>query len=54
MHLRLALVTSATLLFALGASGLLGPWSLATAMVLFVGTAVVTAIAWEEGDRKAI
>ena len=50
MRLRLGLVTFATLLFSLGAVGLIGEWALATAVVLFVGTAVITAIVWEERD----
>ena len=48
MHLRIGTVTAATVLFLAGAIGLLGPWSLATAVVLLVGTSVATAIAWEE------
>jgi hypothetical protein len=50
MRLRLGLVTFATLLFVLAAVGLVGDWALATAVVTFVGTAVITAIAWEERD----
>ena len=50
MRLRLGLVTFATLLFVLGAVGLIGEWALATAVVVFVGTAVITAIVWEERD----
>jgi hypothetical protein len=53
MRLRLGLVTFATLLFILGAVGLVGEWALATAVVLFVGTAVITAIVWEERDTEA-
>ena len=48
MHFRIGTVTAATALFLAGAIGLLGPWSLATAVVLLVGTSVATAIAWEE------
>jgi hypothetical protein len=51
MRLRIGLFTSATLLFLAGAVGLLGDWALATAVVLFVGTAVATVIVWE--DREA-
>jgi hypothetical protein len=50
MRLRVGLVTCATVLFVAGALGLLGSWSLATAVVLFVGTAVATAIVWEDRD----
>ena len=50
MRLRLGLVTFATLLFILGAVGLAGEWALATAVVVFVGTSVLTAIVWEEHD----
>jgi hypothetical protein len=53
MRLRLGLVTFATLLFVLGAVGLVGEWALATAVVVFVGTAVITAIVWEERDAAA-
>jgi hypothetical protein len=53
MRLRLGLVTFATLLFILGAVGLVGEWALATAVVVFVGTAVITAIVWEERDTDA-
>ena len=48
MHLRIGMVTSATLLFVAGAIGLFGQWALATGVVLLVGTAVATAIVWEE------
>jgi hypothetical protein len=50
MRLRIGLVTFATVLFLLGAVGLVGSWALATAVVVFVGTAVITAIVWEERD----
>lgn len=53
MRLRLGLVTFASLLFILGAVGLVGEWALATAVVVFVGTAVITAIVWEERDSEA-
>lgn len=53
MRLRFGLLTTATLLFVAGALGLLGDWALGTAVVLLVGTAVATAIAWEEPDRDA-
>ena len=53
MRLRLGLVTFATLLFILGAVGLVGEWALAAAVVVFVGTAVLTAIVWEERDSQA-
>jgi hypothetical protein len=48
LHLRIGTVAAATALFLAGAIGLLGPWSLATAVVLLVATSVATAIAWEE------
>lgn len=48
MHFRIGTVTAASVLFLAGAIGLLGPWSLATAVVILVGTSVATAIAWEE------
>jgi hypothetical protein len=50
LRLRIGTVAAATALFLAGAVGLLGPWSLATAVVLLVGTSVATAIAWEEGS----
>ncbi len=54
MHLRIGTVTAATVLFLAGAIGLLGPWSLATAVVLLVGTSVATAIAWEEQNPVSV
>jgi hypothetical protein len=38
------------MLFLAGALGALGPWSLGTSVVLLVGTAVSTAIAWEDQE----
>jgi hypothetical protein len=52
MRLRLGLLTCATALFVAGGVGALGAWALATAVVLFVGTAVATAIVWEDRDTQ--
>jgi hypothetical protein len=51
VRVRIAAMMAAVTLFAAGALGLLGPWALGAAVVLLVATSVVTAIAWEEGDR---
>ena len=50
MRLRIGTVTAAGMLFLAGALGALGPWSLGTSVVLLVGTAVATAIAWEDDE----
>jgi uncharacterized membrane protein YphA (DoxX/SURF4 family) len=52
MRLRFGLVTLAGLLFLAGALGLIGAWALPTAVVLLVGTSVVTVIVWEERDTE--
>lgn len=49
MRIRIGTVAAAFVLFLAGAIGLLGPWSLGTAVVLLVASSVATAIAWEEG-----
>ena len=50
MRLRIGLITAAGLLFLAAALGLLGGWALPAAVVLLVGTSVVTVIVWEERD----
>ena len=50
MRFRIGSVTAAATLFLAGALGALGPWSLGTSVVLLVGTAVSTAIAWEDQE----
>jgi hypothetical protein len=52
MRLRLGFLTCASALFVAGAVGVLGAWALASAVVLVVGTAVATAIVWEDRDAE--
>lgn len=53
MRIAAGLLASATVLFATGALGLMGTWSLGTGVVLAVAAAVTAVVAMEERDHLA-
>jgi CBS-domain-containing membrane protein len=53
MRIAAGLLASATLLFATGALGLIGPWALVAGVVLAVVAAVTTVVVMEERENVA-